>query len=43
MLYYLFDYFAEQNLRWSAVFNYVSTRATFAVIVSLIVSIVIGR
>lgn len=43
MLYYLFDYFASQNLRWSAVFNYVSTRATFAVIVSLIVSIVIGR
>lgn len=43
MLYYLFDYFAEQNYRWSAVFNYVSTRATFAIIVSLIVSIVLGR
>lgn len=43
MFYYLFDYLAEQNYRWSAVFTYISTRASFAIILSLIVTIVIGR
>lgn len=43
MLYYLFEYLAQQNLRWSAVFTYVSTRAAFAIVLSLFVSIVVGR
>lgn len=43
MLYYLFDYLNELNFPGAGAFQFITTRAAFAVIVSLIISMVLGK
>ena len=44
MLYYLFQYLNEHfNFPGAGVFQYISFRAAFAIIASLIISLVIGK
>jgi phospho-N-acetylmuramoyl-pentapeptide-transferase len=45
MLYYLFKYLQEniRTVRWSGLFQYITFRASMAIIVSLIISMLIGR
>lgn len=43
MLYYLFDYLDQLNLPGAGIFRYVSFRAVFSILLSLIISTVIGR
>lgn len=43
MLYYLFQYLNELDVPGAGVFSYISFRAAFAVITSLIISMVIGK
>lgn len=43
MLYYLFDYLNELNFPGAGVFQYVSFRAAMAIILSLLISTIIGR
>ncbi len=43
MLYYLFKYLNELDVPGAGVFEYISFRAAFAVIVSLLISMVIGK
>ena len=43
MLYYLFDYLDKLNLPGAGMFRYVSFRAVFSILLSLIISTIIGR
>lgn len=43
MLYYLFEYLNELNFPGAGAFQFITTRAAFAVIVSLIISMVLGK
>lgn len=43
MLYYLFKYLNELDVPGAGVFEYISFRAAFAVIVSLVISMIIGK
>ena len=43
MLYYLFDYFDKFNLPGAGLFQFISFRASMALILSLIISIVFGK
>lgn len=43
MLYYLFDYLDKLNIPGAGMFRYVSFRAVFSILLSLIISTIIGR
>ena len=43
MLYYLFDYLNEMDFPGAGAFTYITTRAAFAIIVSLIISMILGK
>jgi phospho-N-acetylmuramoyl-pentapeptide-transferase len=43
MLYYLFEYLKEIDLPGAGAFTYITTRAAFAIIVSLLISMVLGK
>ncbi|HRP59820.1 MAG TPA: phospho-N-acetylmuramoyl-pentapeptide-transferase, partial [Vicingus sp.] len=43
MLYYLFQYLNELDVPGAGLFEYISFRAALAVIVSLIISMIIGK
>ena len=43
MLYYLFDYLNEIDFPGAGAFTYITTRTAFAVIISLVISMVLGK
>lgn len=43
MLYYLFEYLNDLNLPGAGAFQYITTRAAFAIILSLIISMILGK
>jgi phospho-N-acetylmuramoyl-pentapeptide-transferase len=43
MLYYLFEYLNDLNFPGAGAFEYITTRAAFAIILSLIISMVLGK
>ena len=43
MLYYLFEYLNDLNFPGAGAFQYITTRAAFAIILSLIISMILGK
>ena len=43
MLYYLFEYLNKIDFPGAGAFQFITTRAAFAIIVSLIISMVLGK
>jgi phospho-N-acetylmuramoyl-pentapeptide-transferase len=43
MIYYLFDYLEQFDFPGAGVFQYLSSRASFTVITSLVISMIVGK
>ena len=43
MLYYVFEYLNDLNFPGAGAFQYITTRAAFAIILSLIISMILGK
>ena len=43
MFYYLFEYLNDLNFPGAGAFQYITTRAAFAIILSLIISMILGK